>query len=166
MKKLIVVLAAGVLLGMFQLGFAQPEGPAMGKRFAKMLDLTGEQTQKIEDLRLQMQKDILPLQSQVQQKRTDLKLLLTADSPDQSKINKTIDDISQIRSQMQKIRVKQQMAVRSLLNAEQKKKFDAMILSHPGPGRAGMRRMHDRGMEMRKGRMPHPGVPMQQPMEK
>ena len=120
-------------------GFAEGgEMPPMMPGMAKMLELSEEQVNKMTDYRLQLKKEILPLQSKVLEQGNELKLLITAENPDLSKINKAIDGISKIRTEIQHKRVNHLLKVRSQLTDVQKKKFDVMILS----GRKGMHHPH------------------------
>jgi len=113
--------------------------PPMMPRMERMLNLSEDQISKISDYRLQLKKEILPLRSELFQKRNELKLLITADNPNQGKIKNTLEAISKLRLKMQQKRVDQMLKIRSLLTADQKKKFDLMILEgkkgrgHGGP---------------------------------
>lgn len=156
MKKLILVLLPVLLVGWMTVAIAQPPQSPMPPRgnmpmghewmehspmmpdmlrFGKMLDLTDEQKTKIEDYRLEMQKAMLPLKSQLMANRNELKLLITADKVDRDKISKNIEATNKILKQIQEKRVDHLLKIRSLLNADQKKKFDMKILS----GRKGMK---------------------------
>ncbi len=138
----LVIAATGTLVMAQHPGAMNDDGPMLMPGLERMLDLTDEQAAKIADMRLDLQKKILPLRSDLMQKRNDLKVLLTADNPDQSKIDKTIEAMNDIRTDMQKQRLDNMMKVRSLLNADQKKKMDMHILS----GRKGMKGGHHRMM--------------------
>lgn len=170
MKQAILILSVLMLFGFSQFSDAQPghfrgpDAPPHPKMMGdeplppmmfgpgKCLDLTDEQSAKIADLRLAMKKEMLPLRSDFMTKRNELKILLTADTPDQSKINQKIDQMAELRKQMQKKRVNHMMEVRSLLTAEQKKQFDTMILSGGHSG------FHGPGKEARH--HPRPGPMM------
>ncbi len=164
MKRTNLVFAVVLVLVFSGMLLAQPgmRGPMDGPpeqglmpHLEKMLDLSDEQAAQIADLRLQMAKEMLPLRSDMVQQQNELKLLITADKPDQTKINKTIGAISDIRQQMQEKRVNQILKVRSLLTVDQKKQFDAMILKG---GRGMMGRPHrmerDFGPDRMRGPLP------------
>jgi Spy/CpxP family protein refolding chaperone len=58
-------------------------------------------------------------------KRAELQKYETADKPDMTLINSTIEDIGKLNTEMLKKRVAHELAVRSLLTDEQKAAFDA-----------------------------------------
>jgi Spy/CpxP family protein refolding chaperone len=132
MKKYILFFLIGAFLLNFQLLFAQPEdndGPPFRDRVGKMLNLSDEQKSKIEDLRLNFEKEKLPLQSKIRELKTNLKLELTKDNYDEKKVDQTLDQIEALRKEMYKKRISHMRGVRNLLTDEQKKKFDMHVLS-------------------------------------
>lgn len=135
----IIPLIAGLLL-IGSAVMAQPAPPppkapqAPGMRMMRMLNLTQEQRDKMMDMRLQMAKDMLPLRTQMDNLRSDLKLALTADNFDQKKVDKTVDQISKVRSQMTLKMVQHMREVRNMLTPDQQKKFDLMIMSNKRGG--------------------------------
>lgn len=130
------------VLGLSLALFAQPGmglGPGRGERGAgpglwldRMLDLSTEQQAKIQDLRLQHQKEMLPLRSQLESLRNDLKLAMTADKFDKSKAEKIIADMEKIRSRLETARMLHHQAIREILTPEQRKEFDMHLLSGKG----------------------------------
>lgn len=132
MKRYILFFLIFALLLNLQLLFAQPEdegGPPYRDRMGKMLNLSDEQKSKIEDLRLNFQKDKLPLQSKIHELKNNLKLELTKDNYEEKKVEQTLDQIEALKKEMHKKRINHMRSVRSLLTDEQKKKFDLHILS-------------------------------------
>lgn len=133
MKRLFIITA--ILGSMLFTGamFAQPgPGKMSGKHFkriAKMLDLNDEQIAKMQDMHLQMQKEMIPLRSKMQTLKGQLKLVQTADKFELGKAEKLIKEMQALRTQMEMKRIKHQQEMRSLLNADQRKKFDAHLLS-------------------------------------
>lgn len=127
------------VLGLSLALIAQPgmgSGPGRGERgggpgpgLDRMLDLSEEQEAKIQDLRLQHQKEMLPLRSQLESLGNDLKLAMTADKFDKAKAEKIINEMEKIRTRLHLARVLHQQAVRELLTPEQRKKFDMHLLS-------------------------------------
>ena len=146
----------GMMQGMNHGMMKMPGGGPMG-----MLDLSEEQKAKMQDLRLAHQKEVIPIQSELQKQAASMKLEITADKFNESKVKSIQNEISKLRSELQMKMVLHQRAVRDLLTPEQKKKFDGHILSG-GPmgqgrmmgggmmGRGGMKR----GAGMMKGRGP------------
>jgi len=146
---------------------SQRPGPgfARGEHMMRMLNLTKEQRSKIMDMRLAMQKEMLPLRNKLITFRGDLKLEMTAEQFNQGKVNKTVDQIADVRKQMSLKRIQHMRNVRNILNPDQQKKFDLMVMN-PMKGRfmhnRSMRNWGKRGMQrpnrpMRQGMGPGPG---------
>ena len=107
------------------------------------LKLTGEQRVQMMDLRLEHQKQILPLRTELQGKMTELKLLRIEENPNLKKIDSKIDEISKLRSKMQKANARHQLEIRKLLTPDQQKIFDSKALSGQSR-RAHGKRFHGR----------------------
>ncbi len=104
-------------------------------------DLTDEQQKKIDDLRVEHQKKMLNNHNQMMEKRAKLNTLRTADKTDMNTINKLIDEMGVLHTQMMKDKEAHRQAVRELLNNKQRVFFD----SHKGRG-FGEGRGQGRGM--------------------
>jgi len=91
--------------------------------------LTQEQQKKMQDLRLAHQKEMLPLHTQLQKLQSDLKLEITADKVNESKVKSMQGEISKLTSELAGKQFTHMRATRDILTAEQKKKFDERILS-------------------------------------
>ncbi|OGU26030.1 MAG: hypothetical protein A2X66_02710 [Ignavibacteria bacterium GWA2_54_16] len=135
--------------------------------------LTAEQQGKMQDLRLAHQKEMLPLHTQLQKLQADLKLEITADKVNESKLKSMQGEISKLTSDLAGKRFAHMRSVRDILTPEQKKKFDERILSGgmmgqgprgsgammgagKGMGKRGM--MGPRGMKGRGGMMGQGGM--------
>ena len=124
--------------------------------------LTAEQQGKMQDLRLAHQKEMLPLHTQLQKLQADLKLEITADKVNESKLKSMQGEISKLTSDLAGKRFAHMRTVRDILTPEQKKKFDERILSGgmmgagKGMGKRGM--MGPRGMKGRGGMMGQGGM--------
>ena len=112
-----------------------------GHHMVKALDLTDDQQAKIEKMRLELKKDVLPLESQEGTLRSELGLLLTADNVAQSKVDAKIEEIGKIKVAIQKKEVSLKMRIRAMLNDTQRVKFDQHLLT----GKLGGKRGHHRG---------------------
>jgi Spy/CpxP family protein refolding chaperone len=88
-------------------------------------NLTDEQQKKIETLKLSHQKEMTGYRNDMAIREAELRKYRSADKPDMVLINKTIDEIGRLYTEMQKKRVSHEMAVRNLLTDEQKIAFDA-----------------------------------------
>ncbi len=133
MKRLLIISAIlGSLLFTGAIFAQKGPGDMSGKHFkrmAKMLDLNDEQISKMTDMHLQMQKDMIPLRSKMQTLKGELKLVQTADKFELGKAEKIVKEMQALRTQMEMNRIKHQQEMRSLLNDDQRKKFDAHLLS-------------------------------------
>lgn len=142
-----------VLTGLFIVSgalAAQPRNAQRGMlQGMKMLDLSEEQKNQIADLRLNLQKDIIPLHSEADKLRSELKIELTADRFDEGKVRKIIANLSDLEENIHMKRILNQRAIRDLLTPEQQKKYDLLILSKPARGKREMP-----GFEHRKPRIP------------
>lgn len=135
------IVAVGLILSSLFV-YAQPDeegDPQPMRRMGKMLDLTEEQQSKMQDLRLNFEKEKLPVQSKIHELRDGLKLEMIKDNYDQKKVDQMLDQIESARKEMDKLRINHMRSVRNILNDDQKKKFDMHILSE-------RKFRHDRGM--------------------
>ena len=90
--------------------------------------LTTDQQNQLAKLKLDFKKKKLPLMTQMKQASVDLALLITADKPNQKAIDKKIDVIVDLKSKKIHLKAKHKIAVRKLLNEEQRVKFDLKML--------------------------------------
>ncbi len=99
--------------------------------WCKNMDLSDEQQSKMTDLRLKLQKELLPLRTELQGKVAEIHLMKTESNPSLNKIDKLIDEALELRAKMAKARVRHQLEVRKLLTPEQQKIFDSRMLQMP-----------------------------------
>jgi Spy/CpxP family protein refolding chaperone len=104
-----------------------PTGGAMGERLMQELKLTDQQRKEIGDLRLEMAKQSIAQQAKIKTARLELAELFRADSPDKSAIEKKVDEISQLQTQMRHARIDHWFAVNRLLSADQQKIWKRML---------------------------------------
>ena len=135
MKRNKNILLVGLLLVLATTVFAQPmrknmQRPArmLGERPRQQqfeqLNLTDEQEKTMEDMRIKHQKELIPLQSQVKSKRLDFKQEMNADNPNQAKLESLVEDMGNIRTEIQKKRVAHRLAMRNILTKEQREIMD------------------------------------------
>ena len=94
------------------------------------MNLTAEQTEKIEALRIAHMTDIKPIQDQMFSKRGDLKLLWLKKNPDQKKIAEINKEIRALRDQMIDKMTAHRLEMTNILTPEQQK-----LLKAHKPGR-------------------------------
>jgi Spy/CpxP family protein refolding chaperone len=105
------------------------------------LNLTDDQEKQVEKSKFDLEKAVLPLETQIEVKHAELKALLVADNPNAGTVNAKLDEIGGLRTQIQKKRVAHEMEVRRLLTPEQRLQFDRRVLK----GFDRMEMMHKRG---------------------
>ncbi len=103
-------------------------------------DLTDQQKSDIQKIRIKYDKKVLPITNELRESRAHLKTLQTAENPDKAAIDKQIEKIGKLRTDMIKLREEQRQEVRALLTDDQKVVFDTKMARH---GKGGM---HHKGM--------------------
>lgn len=98
-------------------------------------DLTDSQRKEIDKLRLSYKKKKYLLKSQLKQAKVEFALLITEDSPDQSAINKKIDQIAKLKSEKLRLKADHKIGVRKVLTPEQRVKFDMAVLKKAYEGK-------------------------------
>ncbi len=156
MKTRFIAISTLLILSLFSLNIMAQNGPRQdfpnGERNFEKGDwlpgLTDEQKDAIKEIRLEGMKQQLPLKNKKDELKAQLKTEMTADQPNETKINNLIEEIGKIDIDKQKIRAKSRLEIRKLLNEEQRLVFD-MRMERKGSergDRAKMNRPH-RGMK-------------------
>jgi Spy/CpxP family protein refolding chaperone len=127
--RVFAIILAGVLfLGsnqlMSQKGREIQNCPKGAGNHCNIPDLTEAQQKKIDELKLAHQKNMLQFKNQLNEKDARLQTLRTADKADMNEINKTIDEIGAIKTQIMKEKENHRQQVRSQLTDSQKVQFD------------------------------------------
>jgi Spy/CpxP family protein refolding chaperone len=134
----ILIIPTLLLVALISTASAQPrKGLAARKSSAKQkmdkgLNLTEDQKTKMTDLRLANQKQMLPLQTELQGKMAELLLLKTEAHPDINKIDRLIEQSEKIRTKIQKAKARHQLEIRKILTPEQQKLWDSRALMGSG----------------------------------
>lgn len=161
MRTRIFILA--VLMGFSSVLMAQPERKNDSKKDAgvewkgrmhdgqngpmKALNLSDAQKDAFKQSMIAMQKEIKPLRNELGEALAHQKTLVSADSPDMNAIDKNLDKIGDLKTDMAKIRVKYQLEMRAQLTPEQQIKFD-MLKDRMRHQMGDMLRKHMMGMNM------------------
>jgi Spy/CpxP family protein refolding chaperone len=116
------------------------DGPGPMNRMETMLDLSDEQETQIEKVHLDFQKETLTVWNKIREKSAQLNTLIT-EGADKNKIDQLVDEMGDLRTEVNKARISTHLKVRELLTDEQKVKFDNHFANRSGmPGyRGGMR---------------------------
>ncbi len=169
MKRIRWITWAVALMAAATAAFGQGAGPQDSPKGCPGIPgLSEDQQKKVQALDLETEKALLPLKAQMDLKTAELKGLTLAENPEKGAIDKKIEEIGTIRTQIMKKKIMNKLAVRALLTPDQRVKFDKMALRggcglmeccEEGPRQAMrrpmmMKRMRHGGGEM----MRHPGL--------
>jgi len=104
---------------------------------------TPEQQKQMAEFKLSLQKEMIQIDNQLNEKKAQLKTLEQVEKPNMKSVYAKIDEITNLQNQKMKVMATHKNKVRSILTEEQRVKFDLMQAK-------GM--MHKRGnMMMHKG---------------
>lgn len=106
-------------------------------------DLTPEQKEKIQSLRVQHQKESLQLANEIREKRAQLRTLEQVEKPNLKAINSKIDELTSLQNKKFKMNAEHRAKVRSLLTDEQRVQYD---LARNKRGERAGRGMMNKGM--------------------
>ena len=90
--------------------------------------LTDEQRKKLDALELETEKAVLPVRARIDVLDAELKQMMLAENPDKAAVERKIDEIGGLKTQIEKKRAMHQIAVRGLLTPEQRVDFDRKAL--------------------------------------
>jgi Spy/CpxP family protein refolding chaperone len=153
------VLVFAVCMGFTTLLMAQPKengskNPARGPEHEMRmneehgpengLNLTDAQKEVFKQSRLATQKQIQPIRNELGEAEAHQKTLMTAEKTDLAAINKNIEKIGGLKTEMAKIQAKNHLDMRAQLTEEQRLKFDMHRgeMKH-GKGTEGMKSNRD-----------------------
>ncbi|MGH7451408.1 MAG: Spy/CpxP family protein refolding chaperone, partial [bacterium] len=98
------------------------EGEQMRKPMFEELGLTDQQKEQIRQARLDARKKNIDVEAKQKLARIELHELMGADTPDQSKINAKISELSKLHETLMRNRIESHLAVQKVLTPEQRKK--------------------------------------------
>jgi Spy/CpxP family protein refolding chaperone len=159
MLKKSMLLIGMIVLIITSFSLAQPQRKfkfkgAKGCPGPGLPNLTAEQETKIKSLRLDLQKELTPLQLKVRKLEIELQEFMIVDQPNLNQLDSKLEDISKQRLEIAKKFIKHRLAVRGLLTDEQRIIFDKQ-----GRGPGG--RMHGfPSCQFEGGDEPGPGGPV------
>ncbi|HAN19232.1 MAG: hypothetical protein A2X13_09480 [Bacteroidetes bacterium GWC2_33_15] len=123
-------------------------------------DLTDDQLQKIETLRVAHLKVMNNFRNQKEELRAKKHTLMASDNTDMNAINSVIDQMTSLQNKMMKESAKHQQEIRNLLTDTQKVYFDSRPMRGEGRGHK-----HGLGMGNERGVGYGPNCPYNQPAE-
>lgn len=146
-RMLILTLAAAFIATVV---VAQNEGPAPAARLMKKLNLTDQQQSDVGKLMVDHAKKMVDQKAKLANAIIDLKVLLKAQEPQQSAIDKKIREIADLKVQEQSMRLNMWFAVNKILTPDQQKLWK-QALEHPLQFKGKAARPHmNRHMRMRR----------------
>ena len=151
MKKMSIIAALLMVVGVTTLAMAGPRNKSFDGKghfdpaVTEALELTTEQTSKVQALHESAKKEIIPIKAQFATKRAEMRLLWTQETLDVAKIKATQKELQALGTQIRDIQTDMRIAFRNLLTPEQTSK----ILAY-GFGRDG-RSKRDGGYSKGKG---------------
>ena len=98
-------------------------GELLNPQVQKELGITGEQRQKLEDIRFDMEKEVIQHRSALQIHRLELSRLTNAENPDRAAIDKKIQEVSQEEGSLMRSSIDARLNARGVLTAEQRTKL-------------------------------------------
>jgi Spy/CpxP family protein refolding chaperone len=111
-------------------------GPGMGQGMGQgscmnIPDLTDAQKTSLDKLRASHQKEMLQFRNEMGELKAKLQTLRTAESPNMTEINATVDKITALKNKQMKSKESHTQEVRKVLTPEQRVQFDL----HQGKGK-------------------------------
>ena len=113
---------------------------------------TPEQQKQMAEFKLSLQKEMIQIDNQLNEKRAQLKTLEQVEKPNMKSVYSKIDEITDLQNQKMKVTATHKNKVRSILTEEQRVKFDLMQgkgMMHRGDmkmmRRGGDNKMHQDG---------------------
>lgn len=88
------------------------------------LNLSDAQKEAFKQSMMAMQKELKPLRNELGEAMAHQRTLVSADTPDMKAIDKNLEKIGDLKTEMAKIRTKHHLEMRAQLTDEQKLKFD------------------------------------------
>ena len=129
MKKMSIIAALLMVVAVTTLAMAGPRHKSFDGRghldpaVIEALELTNEQTQKIQALHEAAKKEIIPVKAQFATKRAEIELLWTQATLDVAKIKATQKELQALGTQIRDTRTDMRIAFRNLLTPEQTSKL-------------------------------------------
>ncbi len=153
----------------------QPMAPRMQGRMMPALKLTEEQKQKIEQFRLDIQKEAIKINSEIALNKVEIKKLLNEKGLNTQKFSSLSDANVKLEGELKKIRTDNWLKIYSILNDEQKEIWKKQVgregmmgkgmMGNGMMNRPAVRQMGNRMMNRREAMAPGAGRGMQMRMK-
>lgn len=120
----LAISTTGVFAGPWESGMGRGGSSSMPADAA--LDLTSEQSQRLQSLRQSFLEEMTPLQNRLFTKRAELRLLWSAPKPDHEQIASKQKEISELEQAIDELSTRHRLDCREVLTPEQKEKASGM----------------------------------------
>ncbi len=116
---------AGMMPGMMQgRGWGQGHRGECNMLECKALDLTDDQTAKIQDLNFAHRNKMIDLQASLEKAQLKMRHEMRADSPSKTAVLAAAKEVNTVKGQIAEARINHQFDLRGVLTADQLKKWD------------------------------------------
>lgn len=119
------------------MGYGPPAGAPGAGPSGPALNLSPEQTQKMQALQEKHFKETIPLRNELMAKQMELRTLWGQTTPDEAKILAKQKEINALRAQLQELGTKYRLEMRQMLTPEQQAQGNAYGGFGPGFGKRG-----------------------------
>jgi len=152
-KKLTLFLISFLALFLLCSGSVFSQTMQKERPFKPGINLSAEQKEKIRSLTLEGRKDEIRLKSDLRIAQLELRELMQNDKLDKSSINRKVEEIGDLRTKLQKVKVERKMELREILTKEQlqslrerrmHRMMDKRLMERKMKGKEG--RTHRKGM--------------------
>ena len=92
-------------------------------------DLTEEQKEQLHGFKVEMDKKALPLQNELGEKEARLRTLTTSESYNASAVEDLIEELGEVKTELEKLKVGQIQKIKSILTEEQLVAFNKQVAS-------------------------------------
>lgn len=117
---IIFAMTAGFAQEMAMPGCAEKHMHSPMKHGMDMLDLTPEQTKKIDDIKMDTEKKVIPVKSEIDLKHLDLEKEMKIEAPDRDRIMELVKDIHALELKIKQAKVDQHLKIGAVLTPEQR----------------------------------------------
>lgn len=129
MKLPILALTIMMLVG--SMGYAQHMGKMCGEKECEMvlheeIGLTAEQKAKIEEIKINTRKTIIPIRSQIELREIDMRKEMKSEKPNKDRVLKIAQEIHELEWQIKRAHLEEEIAIASILTPEQREKMRMM----------------------------------------
>lgn len=104
-----------------------PKGP-------RIPNLTEEQKEQLHGFRMEMEKASLPLHNEIGEKEAQLKTLTTSEDYSASAVNNLLEEIGEVKTELEKLKVAQIPKIKSILTEDQLAAFNKNLTHEKNRG--------------------------------